>query len=77
MIVRQPRKIVQYDASFGIPMETIETDYSDHPLVIGPRYEYPDVRMYCPLYLGLFSSGVYGMMVYSTYYKYCAKFFCS
>lgn len=59
MKVRQPRKIVQYDATFEIPMETIETDYSDHPLIIGPRYELPDIRMYCPEYLGPHSSGVY------------------
>ncbi|XP_034247503.1 mitochondrial mRNA pseudouridine synthase Trub2 [Thrips palmi] len=59
MKVRQPRKIVQYDASYGIPMETIETDYSDHPLIIGPRYQITDIRLHLPDYLGLFSSGVY------------------
>lgn len=60
MVVRAPRKIVQYDASFGVPLETVDTDYSDHPLVIGKRYVHSDVRYYCASSLGVYSSGVCG-----------------
>lgn len=58
MITRQPRKIVQYDATFGDPMETVVTDYSDHPLVIGPRYDKSDIHIQCHSALTYRSSGV-------------------
>ncbi|KAE8744304.1 hypothetical protein FOCC_FOCC009027 [Frankliniella occidentalis] len=58
MIVRQPRKVIRYDATVGMPVETIETDYSDHPLVIGPRYEPSEIRYFCASALTLHGGGV-------------------
>lgn len=58
MINRNPRRIVQYDGTLGMPSETVETDYSDHPLVIGPRYDKSDVHLLCASALGYHACGV-------------------
>ncbi|KAK3911972.1 Mitochondrial mRNA pseudouridine synthase Trub2 [Frankliniella fusca] len=58
MVVRQPRKFIRYEATVGMPVEIIDTDYSDHPLIIGPRYEPSDIRYFCASALEFHGGGV-------------------
>lgn len=58
MINRRPRKIMQYDALKGIATQTEDIDYSDHPLVIGPRYIKSDIRYHCESALTFHACGV-------------------
>lgn len=60
MECRPPGKYVAIEGDTTKEMRvTVRTNYADHPLVVGPRYQEKDFRCQWPLDLGLNTSGVF------------------
>lgn len=59
----KPRPVSKFVAIEGPPEDlavVIRPDYSDHPLVVGPRYQPEDIRLSWATMLGKRTSGVLG-----------------
>lgn len=61
MEVRPPRKIVTIDGDVCTGKNlsvNVKESLADHPLVVGPRYQYKDISLSWAHYIGWYTSGV-------------------